>query len=159
MCAFKRGRDFLLSVYLSRKSAERWAQLEPLFRKNLKSESGKKRQKSKNLRKYKQSYNSFNFHQEAFQKAQSVNIMRFYFFLASSYQHAFPSLSPIVPLLPLSHSLTPNGINPGWHFGPRFYKLLHIIGNDPNSIAYTSPCNLVSYHLMCPGTRSTTFPS
>lgn len=64
-------------------------------------------------------------------------------FLGSSYQYAFPSLSPIVlPLL--SPSLTPNGTNLAWHFGPRFYILLHIIGTDRNSRGY-KPCLLSTY--------------
>jgi len=76
-----------------------------LLQKEPRKKEQEKAKNQKNLHKYKQNY--FNS-----KKAQSVNIMRFYFFSAS-YQYAFPSLSLLVPLPLLSPQLTTNGINPG----------------------------------------------
>lgn len=77
-------------------------------------------------------------------------MMTFRFFSALFISMPSCLFPPIVPFSLLSPPLDPNGINPGRHFAFQFYKLLHIMDNDPDSIGYTPPYNLVCYNFMCP---------
>lgn len=148
MCVCKTENVFI-STHLSWKSVERWAQLEPLFRENL-NRIRQKSQKPKKCTQYKRTINVLTSSISKPKKVQSVNMMTFHFFFALFISMPSCLFPLIVPFSLLSPLLDPNGINPGRHFVLQFYKLLHIMDNDSNSIGYTPPYSLVWYNFMCP---------